>query len=68
MRLRLDIRWGMALAVMVLALANAVWTPVAEATETLTLQAVTVIELAPADVCANCGARLLEELKAKDQA
>ena len=29
---------------------------------TFTLQAVTTIELAPADVCADCGARLLEEL------
>ena len=28
---------------------------------TFTLQAVTTIELAPADVCADCGARLLEE-------
>ena len=28
---------------------------------TLTLQAVTTIELAPADVCADCGAWLLEE-------
>ena len=28
---------------------------------TLTLQAVTAIELAPADVCADCGAGLLEE-------
>ena len=28
---------------------------------TLTLQAVTAIELAPTDVCADCGARLLEE-------
>ena len=35
---------------------------------TLTLQAVTVIELAPADVCADCGARLLEERGVKDQA
>ena len=31
--------------------------------ETLTLQAVTTIELAPTDVCDDCGARLLEELK-----
>ena len=30
---------------------------------TLTLQAVTAIELAPTDVCDDCGARLLEELK-----
>ena len=30
---------------------------------TLTMQAVTTIELAPADVCANCGARLLEKLE-----
>ena len=29
---------------------------------TLTMQAVTTIELAPADVCAGCGARLLKEL------
>ena len=29
---------------------------------TLTMQAVTTIELAPADVCADCAARLLEEL------
>ena len=35
---------------------------------TLTMQAVTTIELAPADVCANCGARLLEERAAQDQA
>ena len=28
---------------------------------TLTLQAATTIELAPADVCADCGAWLLEE-------
>ena len=35
---------------------------------TLTLQAVTIIELAPTDVCADCGARLLEELKVQDQA
>ena len=34
---------------------------------TLTLQAVTTIELAPAEVCADCGARLLEELKSKDR-
>ena len=35
---------------------------------TLTLQAVTTIELAPADVCADCGARLLEEREIKDPA
>ena len=35
---------------------------------TLTLQAVTVIELVPADVCADCEARLLEERKVKDRA
>ena len=35
---------------------------------TLTMQAVTVIELTPADVCADCGARLLEERGVKDQA
>ena len=35
---------------------------------TLTLQAVTTIELAPTDVCANCGARLLEETAAQDRA
>ncbi len=35
---------------------------------TLTMQAVTTIELTPADVCANCGARLLEELEVKDRA
>ena len=34
----------------------------------IALQTVTVIELAPVDVCANCGARLLEERKAQDQA
>ena len=28
---------------------------------TLTMQAVTTTELAPADVCADCGARLLED-------
>ena len=33
---------------------------------TLTLQAVTTMELAPADVCADCGARLLEERELKD--
>ena len=33
----------------------------------LTLQAVTTIELAPTDVCGDCGVRLLEELKSKDQ-
>ena len=35
---------------------------------TLTMQAVTTIELAPADVCADCGARLLEEREVKDPA
>ena len=30
------------------------------------MQAVTTIELTPADVCADCGARLLEELEVKD--
>ena len=35
---------------------------------TLTLQIVTIIELAPMDVCADCGARLLEEQEVKDQA
>ena len=35
---------------------------------TLTLQAVTIIEMAPTDVYADCGARLLEEREAKDQA
>ena len=35
---------------------------------TLTMQAVTTIELAPADVCADCGARLLEEREVKDRA
>ena len=35
---------------------------------TLTLQAVTVIELALTDVCADCDARLLEERDAEDQA
>ena len=36
---------------------------------TLTMQAViTTEELAPADVCADCGARLLEELEVKDRA
>ena len=34
----------------------------------LTLQAVTEIELAPADVCGDCGARLLEEGEAQDRA
>ena len=32
------------------------------------LQAVTVIELDPTDVCANCGARLLEKTAAQDRA
>ena len=35
---------------------------------TLTLQAVTTIELAPADVCADCGARLLEGREVKERA
>ena len=35
---------------------------------TLTMQAVTTTELALADVCAYCGARLLEELEVKDRA
>ena len=35
---------------------------------TLTLQIATIIELAPMDVCADCGARLLEEQEVKDQA
>ena len=35
---------------------------------TLTMRAVTTIELAPADVCADCGARLLEEWEVKDRA
>ena len=35
---------------------------------TLTMQAVTTIELAPADVCADCGAWLLEEREIKDPA
>ena len=35
---------------------------------TLTLQAVTAIELTPTDVCADCGARLLEESEAQDRA
>ena len=35
---------------------------------TLTMQVVTIIELAPADVCTDCGARLLGELKVKDRA
>ena len=34
---------------------------------TLTMQAVTTIELTPADVCTDCGARLLEELEVKDR-
>ena len=34
----------------------------------LTLHAVTVIELVPADVCADCGVRLLEEREAQEQA
>ena len=35
---------------------------------TLTMQAVTTIELAPADVCADCGARLLEGREVKERA
>ena len=35
---------------------------------TLTMQALTTIELDPADVCADCGARLLEEWEVKDRA
>ena len=35
---------------------------------TLTLQAVTAIELAPTDVCDDCGARLLEESEAPNRA
>ena len=35
---------------------------------TLPIQAVTTTELTPADVCADCGARLLEERKVKDRA
>ena len=35
---------------------------------TLTMQAVTTTELALADVCDYCGARLLEELEVKDRA
>ena len=35
---------------------------------TLTMQAVTTIELTPADVCADCGARLLEEREVKYRA
>ena len=35
---------------------------------TLTLQAVTAIELAPTDVCDDCGARLLEEAEAPNRA
>ena len=34
----------------------------------IALQAVTVIELVPTDVCANCRARLLEETAAQDRA
>ena len=34
---------------------------------TLTMQAVTTTELAPADVCADCGARLLEELEVTER-
>ena len=35
---------------------------------TLTLQAVTAIELVPTDVCDDCGARLLEEAEAPNRA
>ena len=35
---------------------------------TLIMQAVTTIELAPADVCADCGARLLEGREVKERA
>ena len=35
---------------------------------TLTMQAVTAIELAPTDVCTDCGARLLKEAEAQDRA
>ena len=35
---------------------------------TLTMQAVTTMELVPADVCADCGARLLEEREVKERA
>ena len=35
---------------------------------TLTMQAVTTMELVPANVCANCAANLLEEQEAKDLA
>ena len=35
---------------------------------TLTMQAVTTIELAAADVCADCGARLLEGREVKERA
>ena len=35
---------------------------------TLIMQAVTTIELAPADVCADCGAQLLEEREVKERA
>ena len=35
---------------------------------TLTLQAVTAIELAPTDVCADCGKPLLKVLEVKDRA
>ena len=34
----------------------------------IALQAVTVIELVPTDVCADCGERLVEELEIKDRA
>ena len=35
---------------------------------TLTMQIVTTMELAPADVCTDCGTKLLEERKVKDRA
>ena len=35
---------------------------------TLTMQAVTTMELVPANVCANCAANLLEEQEVKDLA
>ena len=35
---------------------------------TLTLQAVTAIELVPTDLCDDCGARLLEEAEAPNRA
>ena len=47
---------------------NAAWTPRSGNDAPLTMQAVTTIELTPADVCVNCGLQLLEELEVKDQA